>query len=116
MRLFEGTEFDIPPRCDRCGELEANCECPPPPPPAPKYEPPDTQTARLIVEKRKRGKQVVVIRGLSPQETDLQALLVKIKSACGVGGTVKDESLEIQGSQLDRVRNVLTQLGYRTRG
>ena len=24
MRLFEGTEFDRPPRCERCDELEEN--------------------------------------------------------------------------------------------
>ena len=29
MRLFEGTEFDRPLRCEQCGELDEKCVCPP---------------------------------------------------------------------------------------
>ena len=61
MRLFEGTEFDRPPRCDVCGQLEADCQCPPPPP---LRIPPEKQTAKISVERRKKGKTVTVIRGL----------------------------------------------------
>ena len=47
---------------------------------------------------------------------DRTELLTKLKSACGAGGTLKDEELEIQGNNLDRVRTELTKLGYRTKG
>lgn len=113
MRLFAGTEFDRPPRCERCGELEEECQCPPAPPPR---TPPEKQTARLAVEKRKKGKQVTVVRGLAPEGDHLPELLTKLKSACGAGGTVKEDVIEIQGRQIDRVREVLAQLGYRVRG
>ena len=96
MRLFEGTEFDRPPRCERCGELEADCGCPPEPLP---LIAPEKQTAHIAVEKRKKGKVVTVIRGLP-----------------GAGGAIKDESIEIQGRQLDRVRDVLQNIGYRVKG
>ena len=49
VRLFEGTKWDIPPRCDRCSELEEDCQCPPEPPPAPELISPQKQTARLAV-------------------------------------------------------------------
>lgn len=113
MRLFEGTPFDRPPRCDRCGELECDCRCPPP---APQLLPPSSQTARLAVEKRKKGKVVTVIRGLSAVGNDLPALLTQLKSKCGAGGSLDEDALEIQGNQLDRVRTVLADLGYRTQG
>src|SRR5947199_8995782 len=29
MRLLEGTIFDRPPHCDRCGLPETECKCPP---------------------------------------------------------------------------------------
>ena len=74
------------------------------------------QTARLAVEKRKKGKTVTVVRGLSAAGSDLAGLLTKLKSACGAGGTLKDEELEIQGNNLDRVRAELTKSGYRTKG
>jgi translation initiation factor 1 len=113
MRLFEGTPFDRPPRCERCGELEADCTCPPPPVPR---LPPEKQKAKLAVEKRKKGKVVTVVRGLSAVGNDLPALLAQLKNACGAGGTLKDEELEIQGNHLDRVRELLTGIGYRVRG
>lgn len=113
MRLFEGTQFDVPPRCDRCGELEEACTCPPEPPPR---IPPEKQTARLAVEKRKKGKIVTVIRGLPAEGNDLAGLLKQLKDTCGAGGTVKDELLEIQGHHLDRVRDALKQIGFRVKG
>ena len=113
MRLFEGTPFDRPPRCDRCGELESACQCPPPPPP---LLAPGKQTARLSVEKRKKGKLVTVIRGLPAAGNDLPALLTRLKDTCGAGGSIQGDELEIQGNQLDRVRTTLTQIGYRVKG
>ena len=113
MRLFEGTEFDRPPRCERCGELESDCECPSEPPP---LIPPEKQTARIAIEKRKKGKVVTVIRGLPPEGNDLAGLLTRLKSDCGAGGSLQDDSIEIQGRQLDCVRDVLTKIGYRVKG
>ncbi|MGZ0171675.1 MAG: translation initiation factor [Planctomycetales bacterium] len=113
MGLFAGTEFDRPPKCERCGELEKVCNCPPEP--APKLDP-GKQTAKLAVEKRKKGKTVTVIRGLPAERNNLPELLTKLKSACGAGGTLKEEELEIQGNNLDRVRDELKKIGYRTKG
>ncbi len=112
MRLFEGTAFDRPPRCERCSELEADCKCPPP---AVVETPPAKQTLRLQVENRKRGKQVVAIRGLKLSEPGLAALLTTLKNSCGAGGSIDEGVIEIQGSQIDRVRTALEKLGYRTK-
>ena len=113
MRLFEGTQWDRPPCCERCGELEAECSCPPEPI---KRRAPQEQTARLSVEKRKKGKSVTVVRGLVEPDSDLTELLTQLKSACGAGGAMKDDSLEIQGKQLERVREHLLKIGYRVKG
>jgi translation initiation factor 1 len=113
MRLFEGTPYDQPPKCDRCGALEADCTCPPPP--AARI-PPEKQVASLAVEKRRRGKIVTVIRGLSATASDLPALLSLLKSQCGAGGTLDEEGLEIQGQHIDRIRAALSDLGYRVKG
>lgn len=111
MRLFEGTPFDIPPTCDRCGKLEKECRCPPLPKPG---IPPDQQTAQLSLEKRKRGKLVTVVRGLA-DDASLVALLAKLKSACGAGGTLKDGVLEIQGDHLERIEAMLLAEGFRVK-
>ena len=112
MRLFEGTEFDVPPRCDRCNELESVCGCEPLPQPS---IPPGKQTLKLAVEKRKRGKNVTVVRGLSDDPKQVAELLSTLKVKCGGGGTVKQSVIEIQGSHTDRLREILKDLGYQVR-
>ena len=111
MRLFEGTPFDRPPRCEVCEELEENCTCPPP---EPHRTPPAEQTLALAVEKRKRGKTVTVVRGLAA-DNDARELLTFLKSACGAGGSIQDEGLEIQGNHLERVSAALHSRGYRVK-
>jgi translation initiation factor 1 len=111
-RLFAGTPWDQPPRCDRCQALLAECQCPPAPH---VYAPPETQTAKVTQEKRKGQRTVTVIRGLNPQETDFTELLAALKSACGAGGTFHHDSVEIQGNQVEKVRTLLAARGYRVR-
>ena len=74
---------------------------------------PHKQTARLTVEKRKRGKLMTVVRGLASADNDLPKLLATLKTQCGAGGTVKDDSLEIQGDHLGRIQQLLSEIGYR---
>lgn len=115
MRLFEGTQFDQPPVCSRCELLESDCKCPPP---EPEPTAPEKLTARLSVEKRKRGKIVTVIAGLNEGHpgNHLGDLLTKLKNACGAGGTIQEDTIEIQGNHLERVKELLAKTGYKIRG
>ncbi len=114
QRLFSGTPFDRPPTCDRCGLPETDCKCPPI-----LAEPlrlaPETQTARLRLEKRARGKIVTVVAGLDPAGNDLDALASTLRTRCGVGGTLKDGQIELQGDRLTAASAILRDLGYKTR-
>jgi translation initiation factor 1 len=113
-RLFEGTPWDRPPTCERCGKLESECACPPPIV-EPKWLAPETQTARLGVEKRPKGKVVTVIGSLDPEGNDLPALAASLRSACGTGGTLKDGRIELQGDHLQAAERVLGGMGYKTK-
>ena len=111
-RLFAGTPFDRPPHCEVCDQLQTECTCPPKIAP-PTWISPEKQTARLALEKRAKGKMVTVVKGLSPTESDLAALLSKLKTTCGAGGTLHEDTIEIQGDQVARTRDALKKLGYR---
>lgn len=111
-RLFAGTPFDRPPTCGQCGKLEAECVCPPP---TKVWKEPAKQTARIAVEKRPKGKVATVIRGLKAEESDLAALLRDLKSACGAGGSLDGDALELQGDHAARVESALQQRGYKVR-
>ena len=114
QRLFAGTPWDRPPTCDRCGQPEAECACP-------KVEDrpvrlaPETQTARLRLEKRAKGKVVTVVSQLDPNGNDLPDLAAQLKTRCGSGGTVKDGTIELQGNHLTAAEQVLRAIGYKTR-
>jgi translation initiation factor 1 len=93
--------------------LETECDCPPLPP---ERTPPEKQTAKLAIEKRKKGKIVTVVRGLAADGNDLPALCTQLKTACGAGGSVQEDGIEIQGNHLETIRSVLAGLGYRVKG
>ena len=60
------------------------------------------------------GKAVTVIKnftgiGMSEKE----ALAKKMQKTCGVGGTVKDGRIEIQGDKREEVKRILTEAGFK---
>lgn len=42
-----------------------------------------------------------------------QELAKKIQKSCGVGGTVKDGNIEIQGDKREEVKRILTEAGFK---
>jgi translation initiation factor 1 len=94
--------------------LEAECACPPI-----VVEPvrlaPETQTARLKLEKRPKGKVVTAVVGLDPTGNDLEALATKLKARCGTGGTVKDGAIELQGDHVNTAEAALKGIGYKVK-
>ena len=114
MSIFAGTEFYQAPKCDRCGLLEDECDCPPPVVDRILVDP-AKQTARISKEKRKKGKVVTVIRGLAADDNDLPELLKRLKNECGAGGCVGEDEIEIQGDHRPRIEASLKKIGYRTK-
>jgi translation initiation factor 1 len=80
-----------------------------------KRVPPEQQTARLMTERRAKGKLVTVIAGLDPAGNDLTELATRLKNACGAGGTMKDGQIELQGDHLQAAERALQAIGYKTK-
>lgn len=70
---------------------------------------------KVHYEKKGRGgKEAVIIRGFEEDEQhDLDGICKTIKSKIGVGGTAKDYEIIIQGSQRDKIVEILAQLGFK---
>jgi translation initiation factor 1 len=68
---------------------------------------------RVYLERKGRGgKTVSIVKGLSMRGEELKELCKKLKSKCGVGGSVENDEIIIQGDQRTRLINELRILGY----
>lgn len=78
--------------------------------------PPSKQDLRIQASRSgRKGKTVTVISGFQQSPDSLEALLKQLKSQCGSGGTLKDQTIEIQGDHRPKLREILTQLGYKAK-
>jgi translation initiation factor 1 len=107
--LFDGTPLERPVTCERCAQPRAACRCPRNA--AGEITLPADQPARVRREKR-GGKLVTVVSGLDPVATDLAALVKELRAALGAGGTVKGDTVEIQGDHREALVARLRELGY----
>ncbi len=62
--------------------------------------------------KGRRGKGVTVITGLPLPREGLERLARELKQKCGAGGTVKGNTIEIQGDHRDLLMEELKRRGY----
>ncbi len=95
-----------------------------PPPLAGPEKTPSNAPAKLgrVVLRRETahrgGKCVIVLDGFDPALDDafLQALSKRLRAACGCGGAVRERTLELQGEQAARARELLVAEGFRVAG
>ena len=90
--------------------------------PAPKK---DSAAARAIAlsklhvqleKKGRKGKGVTVIKGFFHTRRDLEEFARTLKTRCGSGGTVKDDTIEIQGDHRRTAVEFFRALGFKVTG
>ena len=100
--------------CPGCGWPQRECTCSHR---AATESVPGRIVAKLRLEKQGRGgKSVTVIYDLPNNATFLKELSQELKRACGTGGTVAENTVELNGDLRERVRELLAKKGWTVKG
>ncbi len=93
--------------CPQCGNAQAACTC------SEAVAPAGDGVVRVSREtKGRKGKGVTIVTGLPLAGDELKNYARKLKARCGTGGTVKGNTIEIQGDQRDILIPVLQEQGW----
>jgi translation initiation factor 1 len=77
---------------------------------------PEKQKLKISIDRKKRkGKSVTLIEGFVGTEDDLKNLAKLLKTKCGVGGSAKNSEIIIQGEFIQKLKDILTELGYKVK-
>ncbi|MEO0532752.1 MAG: translation initiation factor [Cyanobacteria bacterium P01_A01_bin.123] len=78
--------------------------------------PPNQQSIKVEASRKgRKGKTVTIVSGFQHKPETLTNLAKDLKAQCGSGGTVKDNTLEIQGDHRDKLVTLLKGKGYQVK-
>lgn len=89
--------------CSKCGLPKEICACE-------ALEREGAKRIKIYSTKKKFGKLVTIVEGL--EESELNKISKELKRALACGGSAKGGVMVLQGEHRDKVKQLLTKMGY----
>jgi translation initiation factor 1 len=83
----------------------------PRPEPEPKTPARGGKGIRIRLDRRASGRVVTVVAGVPGPAAEVDALGRELRAACGAGGTTREDTIELQGDQREKVEAALARRG-----
>ena len=77
--------------------------------------PNDKQNLKCILKRLPGNRILTVVTGMRGDDHLLTKISKELKRACGVGGSVKDKQILIQGNHREKVMNILIERGFKVK-
>jgi translation initiation factor 1 len=94
--------------CSVCGKALKACVCAS----APLGKSVDGVVRLFRETKGRKGKGVTLVKGLPLSVDELTTVAKQLKSACGVGGSVKSGVIELQTADREKIKALLERAGF----
>ncbi|HDD46073.1 MAG TPA: translation initiation factor [Candidatus Aenigmarchaeota archaeon] len=89
--------------CPKCGLPKELCIC--------ETIAKEEEKIKITMTKKRFGKAVTVLEGIS-KDVDMKQLLKNLKTKLACGGTIKNNTIELQGDHRKKIKDILIKLGF----
>ena len=79
------------------------------------YTEPELQNLRLHIKRLPGNRITTIIKGFKGSKSMYQELSKYLKKSCGVGGSVKEKNILIQGNHRDKIMKLLIERGFKVK-
>ena len=77
--------------------------------------PPEKQDLRLHLQRLPGNRIITIVKGFIVRDKILIDLSKYLKKSCGVGGSVKNHTIIIQGNHRDKILDLLNERGFKVK-
>lgn len=89
--------------CSKCGLPKEICTC--------EIIAKEKEKIKVFADRRRYGKSITVIEGMS-KDVNNKKVLKELKTKLACGGTIKGDTIELQGNHVSKVKGILKKLGF----